>query len=184
MEEKRCCICKEIKPYSEFYNNRSTKDGKGSECKECRRATQKESRRKSRMATRDKRNKYKRELRARQKETNDIKYLRGKEVQGCRAKLRTIIYNINSERVSDARVMSCCGCDKETLKNHLIESVIENGYTDFDIDNINSAQYHIDHIQPFILYTNGTINDITQLTHYTNIQILSKDENMDKSYRM
>lgn len=35
METKRCCLCKEIKPISEFYNNKRRKDGKAPRCKFC-----------------------------------------------------------------------------------------------------------------------------------------------------
>ncbi len=32
---KKCCICKEVKPLTEFQKNRSKKDGLQSECKKC-----------------------------------------------------------------------------------------------------------------------------------------------------
>ena len=32
---KKCTICKEIKPYNQFYKNKLTKDGYGSQCKSC-----------------------------------------------------------------------------------------------------------------------------------------------------
>lgn len=35
MKTKRCCKCKETKPVSEFYKNRSRKDGQTEECKMC-----------------------------------------------------------------------------------------------------------------------------------------------------
>lgn len=35
MQTKRCSTCKETKPASEFYKNRSTKDGLAYECKMC-----------------------------------------------------------------------------------------------------------------------------------------------------
>lgn len=40
--EKKCWLCKEIKPVSEFYKNSSRKDGLCSECKECKRKSNKE----------------------------------------------------------------------------------------------------------------------------------------------
>lgn len=36
-EQKQCCKCKELKPLSEFYKNRSTRDGLARWCKECKR---------------------------------------------------------------------------------------------------------------------------------------------------
>ena len=35
LEEKSCCTCKEIKPITEFYKNRSNKDGLRPDCKKC-----------------------------------------------------------------------------------------------------------------------------------------------------
>lgn len=35
METKRCCLCEENKPISEFYNRKRSKDGKQSRCKAC-----------------------------------------------------------------------------------------------------------------------------------------------------
>lgn len=35
MESKKCCRCKEVKPLSEFYNNKSKYDGKCPDCKQC-----------------------------------------------------------------------------------------------------------------------------------------------------
>lgn len=32
---KTCCICGIVKPLSEYYNHKSTKDGKRTECKSC-----------------------------------------------------------------------------------------------------------------------------------------------------
>lgn len=32
---KKCTICKEVKPYNQFYKNKFTKDGYGSQCKSC-----------------------------------------------------------------------------------------------------------------------------------------------------
>ena len=33
---KTCCLCKEEKDYSNFYKNKTRKDGYGNECKDCR----------------------------------------------------------------------------------------------------------------------------------------------------
>lgn len=35
VKEKRCSMCKQVKNINEFYNQRSTKDGKAYCCKDC-----------------------------------------------------------------------------------------------------------------------------------------------------
>lgn len=44
LKNKTCCRCKETKPLSEFFNDKSKRDGKGYACKACLLAAQKQYR--------------------------------------------------------------------------------------------------------------------------------------------
>jgi hypothetical protein len=49
MEEKKCYKCKEIKSYSEFYKNKSNKDGLSGYCKKCQSVHEKTELKKSKV---------------------------------------------------------------------------------------------------------------------------------------
>ena len=67
-------------------------------------------------------------------------------------------------------------CDKQTLRDHL-ESQFED-WMNWD----NYGEWEIDHIIP-IYYDNPTREEKIKRLHYTNLQPLSKEENMRKGNR-
>ena len=66
------------------------------------------------------------------------------------------------------------GCDFETLYNHLMQSWYDNYGTEW-----NDEPYHIDHIKP--IATAKTEQDVIDLCHYTNLQMLKPEDNLAKS---
>lgn len=75
---------------------------------------------------------------------NDINF---RITDRLRSRIRLVLKNISK---SD-NTMNLLGCSIEQLKNHLQNTAISNGYGDFDINNFNGKEYHIDHIVPVVL---------------------------------
>lgn len=70
------------------------------------------------------------------------------------------------------------GCNYETFINHLLETYKKNYGVEWDkIDSV-----HIDHIKPLSLAQ--TENDIIELNHYTNLQLLKAKDNLKKSNKL
>ena len=65
------------------------------------------------------------------------------------------------------------GCDYNTLWEHLKDSWLKNYGTEW-----NGEEYHIDHIVP--LATARTEQDVIRLCHYTNLQMLKPEDNLEK----
>lgn len=73
-----------------------------------------------------------------------------------------------------SRTAEIVGCDLDTLCEHLFATWEKNYGTKW-----NGEEYHIDHIVP--LATAKTDEDIVKLCHYTNLQLLTPEDNMAKS---
>lgn len=72
-----------------------------------------------------------------------------------------------------SRTYEIIGCDYDTLWEHLKQSWLDNYGQEW-----NGEPYHIDHIIP--LATAKTEQDIINLCHYTNLQLLTPFDNMSK----
>jgi hypothetical protein len=72
-----------------------------------------------------------------------------------------------------APALEIVGCSIDFLAAHLITSAINRyGYW------LDTEDYHIDHIVP--LATAETVDDINRLNHYSNLQLLTPEENQVK----
>lgn len=71
------------------------------------------------------------------------------------------------------RTAKILGCDYDTLWKHLKQSWVDNYGTEWA-----GEDYHIDHIVP--LATAKTEQDIINLCHYTNLQMLKPEDNLEK----
>ena len=69
------------------------------------------------------------------------------------------------------------GCDYETLFQHLQDTWFDNYGTEW-----NGEPYHIDHIIP--LATAKNEQDVIDLCHYTNLQMLKPEDNMSKKDKL
>lgn len=69
------------------------------------------------------------------------------------------------------------GCDYETLYKHLTDTWRANYGTEW-----NGEPYNIDHIVP--LATAKSEEDIIRLCHYTNLQLLTPEDNLDKRAKL
>lgn len=78
----------------------------------------------------------------------------------------------------DTKTANLLGCDFETIQNHLILSAINNYgflYSPF-------VKYEIDHIIPCSSATSE--EELIKLQHYTNLQYLTEEDNINKSNKM
>lgn len=75
------------------------------------------------------------------------------------------------------KTMSLVGCSIVELKEHLQRTALSNGYTNFDINNYSSQEYHIDHIRPCASFDLTKVEQLSQCFHYTNLQILKAEVN-------
>ena len=76
-----------------------------------------------------------------------------------------------------SRTYQILGCDFETLYNHLLQSWYDNYGTEW-----NDEPYHIDHIKP--IAKAKTEQEVLELCHYTNLQMLKPEDNLAKSDKL
>lgn len=75
------------------------------------------------------------------------------------------------------RTAEIVGCDFDTLWEHLRQTWVKNYGQEWD-----GEDYHIDHIIP--LATAKTEQDVIDLFHYTNLQMLKPEHNLDKKDKL
>lgn len=78
---------------------------------------------------------------------------------------------------SNRYILKYIGCSKEKYIDHMINTYKKRyGEELTDFKNI-----HIDHIKPLI--TAKTIEEVNDLCHYTNLQLLKAKDNLEKGFR-
>lgn len=80
--------------------------------------------------------------------------------------------------------LNLIGCTITQLKRHLQNTAIENGYIDFNIENYNSKEYHIDHIIPCASFDLTKEEEQIKCFNYTNLQILEAKINLSKGCKI
>ncbi len=106
------------------------------------------------------------------KRANDPLFKLSTQVRGLiRMSLKGKGYNKNTH------TYEILGCDYETLWEHLKATWKKNYGTEW-----NGEPYHIDHIIP--LATAKTEQDVIELCHYTNLQLLKPEDNQSKSDKL
>jgi hypothetical protein len=85
------------------------------------------------------------------------------------------------ENYKSASVLKLIGCSIEQLKEHLQQTAIKNGYSDFDINTYSGKEYHIDHIIPCSAFNLKCSYHQKLCFNYLNTQILESKENILKS---
>jgi hypothetical protein len=184
--EKKCTKCGEVKSLDEFSNDKSSKDGKQFRCKSC----CKEYRKKNKGKMKE----YKQYNKEKIKEYNKEYYKNNKE------KLSDIqkIYCKNRKEIDPLFKLSL------NIRSNIGRSLRRNSYSkktktynilkceyDFFMEWINGIasnghQYgiedlHLDHVVPVSLAE--TEEEMLLLSHYSNYQLLSADENFSKGNR-
>ena len=198
METKVCSKCKEEKDVCKFYKNKDSSDGLRSNCKVCQNKNtinwrknnpeesknihkkfleknpgisyeyQKKWTNKNIDRVRDYRRKYLKE-----RYNQDILF---KITTNYRNRLKDIFRNNGFIKIN--RSIDYLGCDIEFLKKHLENQFIG----EMSWDNKGFYGWHIDHIIP--LSSAKTEEDIYNLCHYTNLQPLWAEDNMNKGSKI
>lgn len=161
---KVCESCKAIKPRKEFYTKRNTNanfmKSYGDVCRPC-------------FRDHTKTDEYK----------DKAKYLREKYllslVYQFKVRARSVVRSAYTRLgyKKDTATSDLLGCDDTHFMNHLIDSCVAR-YGSYDPNN----DYHIDHILP--VATAKTIDDVRRLNHYTNLQLLTPLDNLQKGSRL
>ena len=153
---KYCGGCKRELPFDNFHKDKSKKYGLGSRCKSCTLTTVLIG-----------------ESKRRKTDSNfKIKKL-------LRSRIRTALTRQHTRKPHST--IKLIGCSIELLKEHLQKTAIDNGYVDFDINNYNGHQYHIDHVIPCASFDLTIPENQMKCFHYTNLQILTAQENFSKN---
>jgi hypothetical protein len=170
---KICSICKKEKDYSEFYKNKSKKDGYTFDCKLCR----KEYFCKSKNI----REQYleKNKLRIKEWRKNNTKFNKEKNpLYKLQCNLRSLISKSISRQgyKKKSKSQKIIGCSFTELKSY-----IENKFTE-GMTWENYGKWHIDHIYPSSLAKSE--EEMIRLNHYTNFQPLWAEDNIRKGNKI
>jgi len=192
---KTCTKCKQSKLISEFYKCKQSKDKHRPQCKECLKLYYRQNKEKilnnqqdyynknkhkKLKSCQDYYNKNKHKIIQRNIEYNKRKYnndINFKITNNLRSRLKEAIYG-NSKSKPTLKLL---GCSIDYLKEHLQQTAIKNGYIDFDINNYSGQEYHIDHIKPCSSFDLSKPKEQERCFHYSNLQILSANDNLKKS---
>jgi len=115
---------------------------------------------------------YRKEYEQNRRKTNSFYKL----ITNIRSRTFKAIKHYNLSKTSST--MKMLECDKKTLLEWLQWSG-ETWNSEFDIENFNGDEYHIDHVKTFKDVELG-IYTLDEVCHYTNLQILPADINLSK----
>lgn len=199
---KTCTKCKVEKELSEFYKNKTKKDGFHFHCKECTKQYfaeyQKQYHRNNREKLAEQGKKYRQKNRVKRAEYRKQYYQDNREkfaeyrrkyfkyrrkndpifrlTENLRARVRRVLKG----KTKSAATMELIGCDIEFLKQHL-QSQFTDGMT-WE----NQGQWHVDHIRPCASFDLSKPEQQRECFHYSNLQPLWAEDNKRKgaSYPM
>tara|TARA_X000001382_G_scaffold9837_1_gene6905 strand:+ start:133 stop:690 length:558 start_codon:yes stop_codon:yes gene_type:complete len=174
---KTCCKCNANKSLNEFYNDKKSKSGKQSYCKECvkeyhlkNRHKVYESIKKYHSSNKDRMRKYARNYVKQRYSTDNLFRTR----VALRSRIREAFKSKGWKK--NTKTQSVIGADYQTVLNH-IESRFKDG-----MSWNNRGEWHIDHIIP--LSSAKTKKELIKLCHYTNLQPLWAKENIVKGSKI
>ena len=196
---KRCSTCKVEKPLTEFYKDKTKKDGLRSQCKSCVKSYYEANKDKLKSyykankdkvksyyeANKDKVKSYyeanKDKVKDYQKANKDNINARRRErrktdsLYKMKHNLRKRTYEAFSRKgySKTSKTQEMLGVDWEIAKAH-----IERQFTK-GMNWSNQGEWHIDHIIP--LASANTEEELKKLCHYTNLQPLWAEDNLSKS---
>lgn len=189
---KICTVCGETKPYPEFPKDKSRKSGYGARCKSCEsqrlkafRVNNYEKVMNKDRARRERNPEYFKEVKKRWRENNPNGYK--EQIQRDRANDPLYDFKMKCRRMlkesfqrrgfrKQSKFKDIVGLSPAELSGYLIKTFIDRyGYE----PNLKTRYaYHIDHIIP--ICTASTEEDVLKLSHYTNLQLLTAEDNLKK----
>lgn len=204
---KICNICNIDKPIIDFHNRKDSKDGVRNECKVCTRIKINEYRKTNKEKTNkwnretyykniEKHKETKKKYRQKTKEEQKIRVKKWKEnnkekiknypkerkkldiIFKLRCNIRSRVKNfLKSKNITKKnKTFEIVGCEPIKLKEH-IEKQFKDGMC---WENYGLKGWHIDHIVPLI--SGKTEDEIYKLCHFTNLQPLWWNENLEKRH--
>lgn len=182
METKICAKCKQEKTLNEFYF-RKNKNRYDYSCKKCENERTKKYYKYNREKYIENSIEYyknnkdkirlKRRIYQKNKRANDM-------VFALKGDLRTSILNYfkNSGRISFSKMEKIIGLKQCDFRQYLLKTFYNKyGYQWDEIEEVN-----IDHIKPLKLCT--TEEEVIKAFHYTNLQLLKKEDNVKKGTKL
>lgn len=175
---KTCTKCGVTKQFSDFNTRKDSKCGLRSHCRECCSTHLKSYD----LQNRERKQKYEKQWYQNNKAYKaaaEKKHMVSDPLFKLSRNIRCLIRNsfTNQGWTKSSDTQSILGCDFKTLETHLIQSALRRyGYwADFQ-------EYHIDHITPVSTATTGA--ELITLNHYTNLQLLTPQDNLKKSNKL
>lgn len=177
---KRCSDCTDLKSTSEFgwHKNRSRWHKRCKSCKNklVRESMSEEQREKNRQSCKE----YAKSEKGRQTIREGSKRRRLNPAIRFKDNTRRRLSYALKEGKKSEHLMEIIGCSLEELKLYL-ESTFEANYG-MPRSWMESFEYEIDHIIP--LSSAKSLEEVIKLNHYTNLQILTKEDNLNKSNKL
>lgn len=176
---KRCTNCKQFVPHEKFTKAKNTTDKKTPNCNECR-----NKKRDNAKVRQYYRNNWK-EKKARYFQENKTRIYEQRKQKRKSCPLANMYIRVrkfvrkarlHAKQRDRNRSVDIIGCSKSELLAHLI-STFEKNYK-IKYEDKYFKDLHIDHIVP--LSTGKCYDDFLKLNHYTNLQFLHKDHNLEK----
>lgn len=172
-----CIGCKVRKPIGEFYRVADTR------CKECEKIRMKEYRTNfplQRKGTKDKWKNNNLELVKKLKKNHFKRRMKNDPVFRAITYMRRRLYSYSKKKniKKETPFMKIIGITPEGFRDH-ISSMFKEGMS---WDNYGMYTWHLDHIIP--ISTATTMEELERLSHYTNIQPLWREENIEKSNKI
>jgi hypothetical protein len=201
MESKKCNDCELIKPYSGFHKNKRNPDGYKYTCKECRVKESLSYASKNRELIAVKTRKWRLNNLEKDREAHKIYRLNNLEDLSEKARIRKknrrnsdLIFKMR-DRVSRYLRRTLTGesaCKQGSTLYPIVgltgSELIIHLHASFELyyglprECINLRDVEIDHIIP--LYTAQTVSDVHRLNHYSNLQLLFKEDNQAKGTKI
>jgi hypothetical protein len=100
------------------------------------------------------------------------------------SKLRSRICCAVKGKVKSDTTKNLIGCTIDKLKLYLQQTANKNGYEEFNINNYNGKEYHIDHIIPCDVFNLECSYHQKLCFNYENLQILDSHSNLVKLNRI
>ena len=198
--DKYCSKCNQYKPIEAFSRNKNRKDGRCIYCKSCMNKSNSIYRDQNKDILNEKKKIYRKnnpekitnymkeylsreDVKQRRKEytNNYIKeHYQSDEIYRLKLLIRAEIYQSVTRKkyIQSNNLEEIIGLSIDDFINYLKKTY----YNNYGVELNGAEEYQIDHIIP--LATANTIEDIYKLCHYTNLQLLKKEDNRLKGAKV
>jgi hypothetical protein len=178
---RRCRVCGKDKRLTDFYPCYDKAGSIRRVCKQCFLEQGKRYHLEHREKTLDYLKKYYRENKSRAREQSRVRQkerLATDPVYKAKRQAQLSIWKAfnNNGQISSDKIKYWVGCTAEELTTHL-KNTWEREYA----TKWNGQPYNVDHIVPLITAT--TVDDVKKLNHYTNLRLITPEDNFAKGLR-